>query len=101
MNFWLSFWVGLFIFVLALINKKLAALFTVIGFVSFMLTVMTGLVSVSADPNTVNNVTTNVVNQSANMMFDEIVGTYLVGALFGWTAPIIKGVIRSFSRSRY
>jgi hypothetical protein len=46
----------------------------------------------------VNNATANIVNQGTKMIFDEIVGTYLVGVIMGTILTTVKELVASFSQ---
>lgn len=97
MDFWLSFWIGVIIWVACLFDKRIGVAVGILGFIPFWIAAATGLIGVSIDPNTVNNATTNIVNQGTKMIFDEIVGTYLVGVIMGAILSIVKELIASFS----
>jgi hypothetical protein len=84
MNFSLAFWVGVAIFIIGLFNKKLAGWITFLGFLPFWLAATAGVIGVALNPSTANTAAANIMDQGTKMVFDEIVGTYIVGTAIGW-----------------
>jgi hypothetical protein len=97
MDFWLSFWVGVIIWCLCLFDKRIGIIAGIVGFIPFWIAAATGLIGVTVDPSTTNNATSNIMNQGTKMIFDQIVGTYLVGLIMGAILSMVKEVVATIS----